>query len=84
MVASAPVEFVRVQADNGTPLRFVSVKADLAARGLTIRRTGYGGEFRVAYTAPQALRRNVSCEATAYYSDDLADAYATALKMAQE
>lgn len=51
----------------------------LAALGLTLKRTGHGTEFRVAFRGlgPES-------EATAYYTDDLSDAVATGRQMAAQ
>lgn len=55
---------------------FASVAAAVRALGLTIRRTGYGSEVRIAY-------RQRPNEVTAYYTDDLSDALGTARVMVQ-
>lgn len=51
-----------------------NVKTALAAIGLTFRKTEYG-EFRVAF-------REENNESSAYYTDDLQDAYDTGCMMA--
>lgn len=55
-------------------LTFASVKAELRDLGVTIRRTGLGGEFRVNFLG--------GTEGTAHYTDDLADARDTGDHMA--
>ncbi len=55
--------------------RFTDIKAALTAMGLTIRRKD--GEYRVAY----AGKGN---EASAYYTNDLEDAFGTGKHMAKE
>jgi hypothetical protein len=50
------------------------IKAALAMRGITLRKTGLGNEIRVNYANGR--------EATAYYTDDAQDALDTGLSMA--
>lgn len=54
--------------------------------GLTIRRTGFGSEVRIAYRlGPRYNReRRAKAEACAYYTDNWTDALATARLMAAE
>lgn len=50
--------------------------AKVRSLGLSIRKTGYGNELRLAYKG-----RSVDTEASAYYTDDRDDALATAINM---
>lgn len=62
------------------PLTFRAAREIVRGLGLTIRRTGYGKEVRVADpTLPPAQR-----EAEAHYTDDLEDAIGTAAFMARK
>ena len=54
--------------------------AAIRAMGLTVRKTGYGNEIRVAY----ADLKGDEQEASAYYTDDREDAFYTAVRMVED
>lgn len=62
------------------PLTFRAAREIVRGLGLTIRRTGYGSEMRVADPSLPRARR----EAEAHYTDDLEDAIGTAAFMARK
>ena len=53
-------------------MKMTDVRAQLDVLGMTIRKVD--GEYRVAFKGPHS-------EASAYYTDDLSDAYGTAVAM---
>lgn len=63
--------------EDGRPLRQKDVFAAIRQMGLTVKKTGYDDEIRVAYKSGNAKRD----EDSAYYTDDLADALGTARAM---
>lgn len=61
------------------PLTFRAAREIVRGLGLTIRRTGYGSEMRVADPSLPRARR----EEAAHYAYDLEDAVSTAIVMAR-
>jgi hypothetical protein len=57
------------------------VRAELRPLGLSIRKRD--NEYRVAFTASASPQDRAGIEASAYYTDDLTDAWATGLEMAR-
>lgn len=56
------------------------VQHELMAKG--IRLDHMQGEYRVRFTLPECQARGIDRNATAYYTDDMRDAYQTGLAMA--